>query len=436
MKVKSSGILLAFSILLLLGTSIFSIRNDIELERAQRQIKMDYQRCFTEMVQYVDDLQLSLEKSRFVNDPGQMMRLSGEIYRQAAMASSNLALLPLKTEPLEHLNEFLNQVGNYSYSLSYKMLEGERVTDEEYNRLTALEKYADNIAESLDYDLEALYNETLDIRRSAEGAAPSGIDKVMGEIESQLHDYPALIYDGPFSSHLTDRKPLFLEGMKEVSANEALLKVKELTGKDNFSYAEETGSVPSYYFYDEEGLCSVVITKQGGYLLSYLNDRGVADAKYTTSDAKLAAAAFLEKQGFKDMKESYYEVISDVAVINYAALQEGYTLYPDLVKVKVALDTLEVVGCETRGYLMYHKKRDIPEIKVSEKEARSKVNPHVEITSVSLSVIPNDGGNEDFCWQIEGIIDSRHCLIYINTQTGAEEKLFILLESETGTLAV
>jgi hypothetical protein len=45
------------------------------------------------------------------------------------MASSNLALLPLKTEPLEHLNEYLNQVGNYAYVLSYKMLEGEKVTD-------------------------------------------------------------------------------------------------------------------------------------------------------------------------------------------------------------------------------------------------------------------------------------------------------------------
>ncbi len=436
MKFKSSGILLGTLILLLLCTAVFSINRDIELEETKRQIKMDYQRCFTEMVQYVDDLQLSLEKSRFVNDPKQMMRLSGDIYRQASMASSNLALLPLRTEPLEHLNEFLNQVGNYSYSLSFKMLDGGSVTDEEYERLTGLEKYAENIATRLDYDLEALYNGVLDIRRSAEGAAPSGIDKVMGEIESQLHDYPALIYDGPFSSHLTDREPLFLEGMGEVSAEEAFSKVKEITGREDFSYLEETGSVPSYYFYDQKGLCSAVITKKGGYLLAYLNDRNIDEAKHTMSDAKLTASAFLEKQGFKDMKESYYEIISDVAVINYAATQEGYTLYPDLVKVKVALDTLEVVGCETRGYLMYHTKRDIPTIKVSEEAAKSKVNPHVEILSSSLAVIPNDGGSEKFCWQIEGKLDNRRCLIYVNTQTGAEEKLFILIESETGTLAV
>lgn len=435
-KYKSMGIFTGVLVLLLLCSLFFGISRDIERREAMQQIKMDYQRCFTEMVQYVDDLQLSLEKSKFVNDPKQMMRLSGEIYRQASMASSNLALLPLKTEPLEHLSEFLNQVGNYSYVLSYKMLEGEKVSEEEYNNLKSLEEYAKNIATSLDGDLEAVYNGVLDIRRSAEGSVPSGIDKVMGEIETQLHDYPALIYDGPFSSHLTDRKPLFLEGMGQVSADEALEKVKAITGKSDFMYAEESGNLPAYYFYDKEGLCSVVIAKQGGYLLSYLNDAATKEAKYTISDALLAASSFLEQQGFKNMKESYYEIISDVAVINYAATEEGYTLYPDLVKVKVALDECRIVGCETKGYVMYHTKRNIPTIKITEEEAVKKVNSHVKILSTSLALIPGDGGSEKFCWQIEGEIDSRRCLIYVNTQTGAEEKLFILIESETGTLAV
>jgi germination protein YpeB len=136
------------------------------------------------------------------------------------------------------------------------------------------------------------------------------------------------------------------------------------------------------------------------------------------------------------MKESYYEIVSDVAVINYAAVQDGYTLYPDLVKVKVALDDCAVVGCETRGYLMHHTKRVIPEIEISEEKAKSKVNRHVKIVSSSLALIPSDGGTEHFCWQLEGKIEDRRCLIYVNTQTGAEERLFILIESETGTLAV
>ncbi len=435
-KTKKSAIWYLLVAIVFLAAVIFFINRDMQAEEFENEIRMDYQRCFTEAVQYVDDLQLSLEKSKFVNDPGQMMRLSGEIYRQATSAAANLALLPLKTEPLEHLNEFLNQVGNYAYSLSFKMLEGEKITEEEYLNLKNLEGYAKSVAAALDKNLEDLYNGTLDIRKTAEGSTPSGIDQVLGEIETQLHDYPALIYDGPFSSHLTDRKPLFLEGMNEISAEEALNKVKKLSKRENLEVVEEKGNLPAFYVYDKDGTFSAAITKKGGYLLSYLDDRTVADATVGIADAKVAASTFLESMGFKNMKESYYEIISDVALINYAATQEGYTLYPDLIKVKVALDTGEVVGCETRGYLMYHKERDIPKIKVSEEEAKGKINSHVEILSASLAVVPSESGSESFCWQIEGALDGRHCLIYVNTQTGAEEKLFILIESETGTLAV
>lgn len=422
---------------LLAVAAVFCIQRDIEAEDYANDIKMDYQRCFTEMVQYVDDLQVSLLKARFVNDPGQMVRLSGEIYRQAAAASANLALLPLTGEPLQNLSEFLNQSGDFAQALSYKMLEGEKITEEEYKNLAALGEYATVIASSLDGDLEDLYNGTLSISRVADAATVSGIDKAMGEVEDQLHDYPALIYDGPFSSHLTDRKPLFIEGMSEITQDEAINKAKAITGDGaEYECVLEEGTVPAYYIYDKENRRSIAITKKGGYLLSYLNDREVGDAVKTLSDAKIAGVQFLDAQGFIGMQENYYEVIGNVAVINYAPKQEDYTLYPDLVKVKVALDTGEVIGCETRGYIMYHKQRQIPEIKVTKEAAQSKVNSHVEIKSVTLAVIPTSDGMETFTWQIEGRIDEQRCLIYVNTQTGAEEKLFLLIESPSGVLAV
>lgn len=430
------GIWCTLAVGLLLAASVFGISRDIKAEEYENNIKMEYQRCFTEVVQYVDDLQMSLEKSRFVNDREQMLKLSGDIYRQASSAGANLSFLPLKGEPLENLTEFLNQAGNYAYALSYKMLEGNEITDEEYSNLVNLGEYAKIVADSLDSDLEKVYNGTLDIRDTAKNGKASGIDKMMGEIEDQLHDYPSLIYDGPFSSHLTDRSPLFLEGKEEIDMQTAYEKTAAVTGSSDLECVEEDGNIPAYYFGSGNGLESVVITKNGGYLLSYLNDRDVGEAQLDIVDAKIAAAAFLESMGFYDMKESYYETIANVAVINYSPTKEGYTLYPDLIKVKIALDNGGVIGFESRGYIMYHHDRQIPSVKVSAEEAKGKVNSHVEILSESLSLIPNDNGKEDFCWQIEGKIGDRKCLIYINTQTGAEEKLFLLIESDTGVLAV
>lgn len=428
-----TGILTA----VLFSAVVFGIHRDIEAEKYENEIRMDYQRCFTEMVQYVDDLELSLEKSQFVNDPYQMMRISEEIYRQAAFASANLALLPLKTEPLENLSEFLNQSGDYARALSMKMINGQAVTGEEYKNLSSLASYAQIIASELDGDLEDLYNGTLDIRRAAEGAKVSGIDKAMGEIEDQLHDYPALIYDGPFSSHLTDKESVFLTDKPEITAEEALAKAKTFLGMGKkLECVEEKGNIPAYYIKDKDNHYSIAITKKGGYLLSYLNDREVGDATINVADAKILGLEFLKAMGFENMRENYYETISSVAVINYASYQDGYTIYPDLIKVKIALDTGEVIGCETRGYLMYHKERQIPEVKVTADQAKAKINPNVTIKSATPAIIPREDGGETFCWQIEGQLGERRCLIYVNTQTGGEEKIFLLIESETGTLAV
>lgn len=424
--------------LALLAALVFGVYQTTKANEYKNDIRMDYQRVFTEMTQYVDDLELSLEKSMFVNDPGQMIRLSGEIYRQASNAKANLALLPLETEPLEKVSEFLSQAGDYAYSLSMKMLEGTQITQEEYNNLKTLSQYASILAQSLDSDLEKMFVGTLNVEDAAKGAELSGINAAMGEIEDQMHDYPALIYDGPFSSHLTDRTSVLVSNLPEISEEEAVAKAKAIAGDIEFSVSEEPGVLPMYYLSGQKDDVTVTlgITKQGGYLEYFLSDRVVGNQNIDMTDARLIASAYLEANGYPDMKESYYETISSVAVINYAAEQEGYTLYPDLIKVKVALDTGEVIGVEARGYIMYHKVRTIPNVKVSDEEAKSKVNPNVDIVSISRAVIPLDNGSEKFCWQIEGRIEDRRCLIYVNTQTGAEEKVMLLIESASGTLAV
>jgi germination protein YpeB len=432
-KSKKINFLMYLLLSLALAVAIvFAAYQTTKANEYKNEISMDYQRVFTEMTQYVDDLQLSLEKSMFVNDPNQMIRLSGEIYRNASDAKANLALLPLETEPLEKLSEFLSQAGDYSYTLSMKMLEGEEVTEEEYETLKKLSAYAQSVAKSLDNDLEKVFVGTLSIEEASRDKSLSQIESAMSEIEDSMHDYPTLIYDGPFSSHLTDKKSVLVSQTAEISEDEAIAKAKSISGDLSFSISEEEGVLPMYYLSDDS--VTIGITKNGGYLEFLLNDRFVGDEEIDMAQARLKATEFLTNNGYPDMKESYYEKSHSVAVINYAAEQEGYTLYPDLIKVKVALDTGEVIGVEARGYIMNHFTRNLPNIKISAEEAKKKVNPNVEIEGVSRALIPTDGGGEKFCWQIEGRIEDRRCLIYIDMETGAEEKLYLLIESESGTL--
>ena len=63
------------------------------------------------------------------------------------------------------------------------------------------------------------------------------------------------------------------------------------------------------------------------------------------------------------MKETYYLKQDGIVTINYAYKQDEVTVYPDLIKLKVALDNGEIMGIETKGYLNSHEKRKIDDIK-------------------------------------------------------------------------
>ena len=49
----------------------------------------------------------------------------------------------------------------------------------------------------------------------------------------------------------------------------------------------------------------------------------------------------------------------NVITVNYAYEQDGVIVYPDLIKVKMALDNGEVLGIETTGYLNSHTEREL-----------------------------------------------------------------------------
>ena len=70
---------------------------------------------------------------------------------------------------------------------------------------------------------------------------------------------------------------------------------------------------------------------------------------------------------------------NNVATINFAYHQGDVTIYPDLIKVQVAMDTGEIVGFEAQGYHFSHTTREIPTPKISQEQAKSSLNPNLNI---------------------------------------------------------
>ena len=137
------------------------------------------------------------------------------------------------------------------------------------------------------------------------------------------------------------------------------------------------------------------------------------------------------------MKESYHFLKDHVLTVTYCAEQNGVMCYPDMVKLAVAMDTGEMLRFDAEAYLTSHAERDLPEPAVSEEDARAMAGEGLTVQSEKLAVIPTSGAEEIYCRElICETEDGRHYLLYVNAMTGAQEKILILLEDESGTLAL
>ena len=111
--------------------------------------------------------------------------------------------------------------------------------------------------------------------------------------------------------------------------------------------------------------------------------------------------------------------------------------YSDLVKVSVALDTGKVCGLETLGYLTAHTVRELPAPAVDEDTARQAVPATLEVLAHQMALVPSDGQYETLCHEFKCAAENgQHLMIYVNALTGAQEKILILLEDESGTLTI
>src|SRR5699024_5921705 len=116
------------------------------------------------------------------------------------------------------------------------------------------------------------------------------------------------------------------------------------------------------------------ISKTGGKVVWMANARSVGKSKLKMEEGQEKALKFLEEKGYKNMEPNYSLRYDNVGIYNFAYKQDKVTIYPDIVKVKVALDNGEIVGFDASTYLVNHYNRTIPnKVKLTEEEARERV---------------------------------------------------------------
>lgn len=405
-----------------------------------------YNRAFHELSGYVEDIDTLLSKAQLTKSPAQLAKLSSDIFRQSAEAKSCLGQLPTSEVQLDNTSKFLSQVGDYTYVLSQSMINGEEISQEEYDNLASLSEYATNLKNTLGDIQNQLYSGEIritDDKRKNRGTvadAANGIMENLENVEKSFEEYPSLIYDGPFSEHIENRESVMLKNSADISQEEALNKAEEFLNTSGlvFESLSDNTQIQSYTFTkdSENSQISISITKKGGYVLSYLNSRNIDVENLDITAATEKAAAFLQEKGFYSMQNSYYEKNGGIATINFAYVQDNVTCYSDLVKVRIALDTGEVVGMESKGYLMNHCERDLYVPSLTMEYAKSKISTGLEVSGTKLTLIPKDSMREVLCYEFKGTFGDKNFIVYVNADNGREEEIFLLIESEEGILTI
>ncbi|MBC7765076.1 MAG: germination protein YpeB [Hyphomonadaceae bacterium] len=415
----------------------------------RNQAENHYNRAFHELVDTVNNVEVSLAKSQLVSSERKMTDLASEVWRYATFAQADLGQLPIAQQDLANASKFLSQVGAYTYSLSRKSLDGTPVTDEDYKQLEQLDNYAKTLSASLQAMQAEVYQGNIRFGEIEEkgtkifSETKDPMAENINDLKKQFQDYPTLIYDGPFSDDIRNQAAKLLENGKELSKEEIQKKAADFLGDNaqNLAIAGDTQSGIQEYQLTatptKERTINLSMTKIEGYPVWMLDNRAIGDPKLPMDQAIAKATAFLDQKGYPNMKETYFIQSNGIATINFAYMQDDIIVYPDLVKVKVALDNGDIVGFEGRSYLLAHnKKRTLPTITLTEAQAKKKINPRLTIDSARLAVIPTESTKELLCYELKGRMQDREFLIYINVQNGREEKILLILETPNGALTM
>ena len=387
-----------------------------------------YNYSFSEVVNYINNIENYLAKAMISKSTTHSAETLNKIWADSNLAIVYFENIPFVNEGSNKSIKFLNQVSDYCYTLSRKSLNGEELTEEDFANLKTLYNYSLNLKNVLNELSRELNNGTIsweDLNTKTDLAFEEEDINIFSSLESNFDDYAGLIYDGAYSDYVKQTEKLGLTG-DDIDEETAKSKVQGFFENQGIKEITSNGiingdDIESYSFTlktEQNEDISVEVSKKGGWFVNVLSDKDVKEEKISAEEAVKLGKDYLSKMGYSNMKETYYTKLQNIITVNYAYYENNITMYPDLIKVKIALDDGDILGMEAAGYLNNHIARQNLNVGISLDEAKSKLNKNLEILSEGLAVIPEESTKEEiFCYEFKGKVENREFLVYINALT-------------------
>ncbi|NLM37876.1 MAG: germination protein YpeB [Firmicutes bacterium] len=437
------------------GFTQFRARRTWEI-RAENQ----YNRSFSELSIHVGELENKLAEALVSNSRPHLVKTFSDIWRQAYLSQEDLGQLPLASVELNRTKEFLAKVGAFSHRIVTKLNQktdsmavpaatGERVqhlADRDWDTLNTLYQQARYLADQL-VDLQESLLEAderwLPVDRLSTAALSADVSERLETnkitkgfmmMEDGFKRLPDPEMEGNLLSFQPD--PKGITGA-EISQEQGREIASSFVNKEEplyeVAYDEKIdGDYPLYLYTlkkkENKGKAAtsgrLALTVKGGHVAWVLKERGVAKEKLSLDEAKEAARKYMASRGYRGLTPVGAEEYRNVAVVSLCSQSGDTVIYPEMVKVQVALDDGEIMGVETMSYLTFHNpNRRIASPRLAVVDARSRLNKRFNVDSINKAIILNDQYEEVLTYECVGRLGQNRYRIYLNADTGEEERI-------------
>ena len=420
------------------GIGYWGYQEKQEKEQIAIQAENSYQKAFNSLTYQVGLLNDKIGTTLAMNSRSSLSPALTEVWRITSEAQNEVGMLPLGLLPFNETEEFLSEIGNFSYQVAVRDLEKEPLSDDEYAVLENLYEKSDEIQSELrDVQQKVIENNLkwIDVQMaltSGEQPVDNSIIDGIETVEKKVTAYSESSQFGPtYVTHKQKDKSYRNIKGKTITKREAVAIAMRFipTFSDDVDIdVKESSKGSDFKFYsvsmsdkNSETEAHLDLTKTVGYPIVFINNRDVGEAKISLNEGAEKAKEFLEKQNYTSMDLYESTQYDNVGMYNFVHLEDGVRIYSDSIKVKIALDNGQVIGYSAEEYLQTNKDRKLESPSITEEEAKQKINSKVNIMESGLAMITNDLGEEVLCHEFLGVINNDTYRIFINAKTGQEE---------------
>ena len=402
------------------------------------QLENSYMKSFYEMVDNVNDLEVSLSKIVATNNISSQRELLASIYDTCMIGVGNLNVLPINNNKLTEINKLLNTTGGFAYSLLLNNYEGNLISNQDYaqfediyDSVLSLRYDINSYMQNLQYDYSIL--DDVDFGNVENSSFSAGFV----DSESSSANVPSLIYDGPFSDSLLNKEIVGLGDVEYYREQVEQDLASVFAGKE-IKYTGETNGKFQTYNFEVIGDVNlyVSVTKKGGFILSitaFGSGEGVA---IDTNQGIEIAESFAEDIGIDNMYSVWYQKTGNMLYVNLAPIVNKVIYYSDLVKVKVDLSLCEVVGWEATNYATNHVSDRTFTSSVGLLDALANINPLLEVQERNLCIIPDKYVGELSAYEFICTWENYTYYIYIDANSGEEVNIMRVINTSNGNLLI